>query len=126
MSVTIDPGSPQAAVAVAAARRLVTARFAASSEGDGTPAPTPSAQSVWDAESAAVTREVFTGDPRTVATQLAYLLWAMTDVAFDLTQTALVLVHGRHGDRDALRGDGAAAEAMMEVLRCTFAPDPSR
>ena len=124
MNVTIDPDSPQAAAAIAAARRLVTARFAASAEGDGIPAPTPSAQSVWDAENTAVLREVLIGDPATIATQLAYLLWAMTNVAYDLTQTALVLVHGRHGDLAALSGDGAAAVAMLEVLRYAFAPDP--
>lgn len=71
-----------------------------------------------------VVRDVLSGDQQTVAARLAYLLWAMTNAAFDLTQTALVLVHGRHGDLKALLGDGAAAAALMEVARYAFAPDP--
>lgn len=124
VNVTIDAQSPDADAAIAAARALVTARFATSAEGDDTATPTPSAHAIWNAQTAEVVRDVLgDGDPEAVARRLAYLLWAMADASYDLTTTSIALCIARHGDPEE-QPPGAAAEAIMECVRLAFAPNP--
>jgi hypothetical protein len=129
-SITIDPASDEAQAATVVARRLLTARMAASAELDDPEAPSdPSGQQLWDEESGAAARYVVDGigvatqhDADVLARRLATLLWALLDGSYDLVTSAVTLGRARHGNGGAPLTEDANL-AIMEVARLAFHPD---